>query len=321
MADPKILERFIKNSGLKYKQNSVSYIFTCPRCQKKDKLYIRKKDGIFVCFYCRSVDRFQGKPEYALKELLGVSINEIQSGLYGTDIQQIKSQLDFQLEDFYLEEEFEPEVQLKIIQWPLEYWLIDHKHSIKGLFYLESRGFPKDIALSYGLRYSPKEERVIFPVEYQDNLYGWQGRTINPKTQIKYLGNQGLQRDRVLMFRDRLIGQPHCILTEGPLDAIRAHLCGGNVATMGKAVSKHQINILKEHNIKDLYLGLDPDAANELNKLVYDLNMDFNLFEMVASHNGEKSDLGAMTFEAVHDLYKSAKPLEFHKIFFFLKNR
>jgi hypothetical protein len=52
-------------------------------------------------------------------------------------------------------------------------------------------------------------------------------------------------RDTVLMFQDRLATSDHAIICEGPVDALKCHLVGGNVATMGKVVSSRQIEIIK----------------------------------------------------------------------------
>jgi len=121
------------------------------------------------------------------------------------------------------------------------------------------------------------------------------------------------------MFADRVAGHDHAVLCEGPLDALKAHYCGGNVATMGKAVAPAQIQLLKSSGIKKLYLALDPDAAEEVNRLVESLSGHLELYDMIAPTNGTKADLGAMSLEEVYDLFLSAPKINPSNFFMFLK--
>jgi hypothetical protein len=98
--DPFKLASFIRNTGLSYKQNSKSYVLTCPLCNGKEKLYIRKSDGKFACWRCRETKGFQGAPEFAFAELLSLPIKEIKEKLYGNlHVGILSTYLDVQLNE------------------------------------------------------------------------------------------------------------------------------------------------------------------------------------------------------------------------------
>jgi hypothetical protein len=107
------------------------------------------------------------------------------------------------------------------------------------------------------------------------------------------------------MFFDRLQGQKHAVLCEGPMDALKAHLCGGNVASMGKAVSRAQLQLLRNAGVERLYIALDPDAQEEANRIARQVGMDMKVYNMMAP--APYKDLGEMHFDAVRELFQSAR--------------
>lgn len=327
--DPDVLREYIREQGVHFDQTAASYVFTCPRCSGKKKLYIRKKDGRFVCWRCKETDGFQGRVEFALAALLGISVKEVRGKLYGDQAVEAEVYLDVQVRDFFDDGEADEVdvVEHVVHTWPFDYYPIDHEHAARGLAYLEGRGVTAEVAKRYGLRYSPVERRVVFPVESQGILYGWQGRIIVPnewydkdgeKHEIpKILSSDGLRRDRLLMFSDRLRGSGHAVLLEGPVDGMKADLCEGNVVTMGKAVSPQQVALLRNAGLDALYLGLDPDAAAETARLAADLNADMKLYQMLARGVG-KADIGAMRPEEVLDLFRGAPRINPGRVFVYL---
>jgi hypothetical protein len=42
-----------------------------------------KSDGRFVCWVCAETSGFKGRPEFALQELLGMSLSSIKEKIYG----------------------------------------------------------------------------------------------------------------------------------------------------------------------------------------------------------------------------------------------
>lgn len=331
--DPAILRQLLVESGLSFKQNSKSYIFTCPRCKGKQKLVIRKVDGRFCCWKCKE-QGYQGRPEVALADLLNQTIKSVAARLYGGAHVPVSVLLDVRVSDFYGDdEEVEDEdeiVTLPTVEWPFDYYPIDHPWSGRGAAYLEGRGIPVDIAKQYNIHYWPEGRRVAFPVEAGGELYGWQGRLVIPHEWVDEEGNERealkiqssreIPRERVLMFADRLRGVDHAVLGEGPVDALKAHLCKGNVCPMGKAVGPEQMALLLNHGVRRLYSGLDPDAADEFMRLVRTHFDDIELYQLVARVKGAKvkPDLGEMSFKDVYELFLGAERVSAGQVFIFL---
>lgn len=313
--DPVALKQLIDNSGVSYRQTKRSYAFTCPRCDKKDKLMMFKSDGRFVCWVCAESSGFRGRPEFALPELLGMTRTEVERRIYGDAFEATPSGLlSLQLADFFDDDEVVPADLLATVRsmpWPLTFYPIDHQHARRGRDYLAGRGIDLELAQRYELRYCPVQRRVIFPIKVGPKVLGWQARAI---FQTEWEDDEGKtqscpkilttgKRDHVLMFQDRLVGSEHAVLTEGPIDGIKADLCGGNVTTMGKVVSEQQIKIIRGSGVKKLYLGLDPDAATETQRLAYEFG-DLELFRLLPAPGFK--DLGEMTPEGVYRQFLSA---------------
>ena len=117
------------------------------------------------------------------------------------------------------------------------------------------------------------------------------------------------------MFNARLLNSDHCVLAEGPISSIKAHLCGGNVASMGKDVSDTQLNIIK-NRVSKLYLALDPDATTVIERVCRQLHGEMDVFLLMPSDGYE--DLGKMSPEQVFEQFKKA-PSAFGKTSFFFK--
>jgi hypothetical protein len=335
LSNPGVLLELIEEAGVgRPKQNKKAFILTCPRCEKSNKLYIRKRDGRFVCWYCKEKDNFQGAPEYAFAEITGKSIAELQKRLYGHEGTTGFVALDVTFNDYFDDEDLQEDMPVGALPHPdcvlyPDFRDLDSQWSAPGLEYLAGRGIPYDIAKEYGLMYWPARSRVVFPVKSQGRLLGWQSRTIKPESDLDEEGNiiqrvkaltyEGLAKDRVLMFADRVTGK-HAVVTEGPVDGIKAHLCGGNVVTMGKAVSMYQLNLLITSGVEELYWGLDPDASEELASLidkVTERNPDIRHFDM---RPRDHRDLGKMSFEEVYDLKMTAPRVTRGNLFIYLKD-
>lgn len=339
--DPDKLLEFLDAAGLSYKENSVSYIFDCPRCGRKDKLYIRKHDGRFVCWWCKEAEGFQGKAEFALADLTASPLIVVKRALYGPDSVSGRAEfLSIDVGDFFgNDDELDVDaVEIPEMRFPFgDYYPIEDRFSSRGREYLEGRGIPLALAKEYHLRYSPLKKRVVFPVEIGDRLVGWQERIITntdhfdeKKSEVvhvqKVLSSKGIPTAQTVMFANRMRGSSHVVICEGPIDAMKAHLCGGNICTMGKAVGHGQISTIRDperltrteigqianSGIRRVYLALDPDAAEETNRLVREFG-DLEVYVMHAP--APFKDLGEMTFEAVYDLFRSARRVTASHIF------
>jgi hypothetical protein len=311
--NPELLEEYINELGINYKTNSLSYIFECPRCHK-DVLYMyRSNSCYFTCQKCK----FKGSPEYALAELANVSLSIIKERLYGTQWVDTTQQIDLKIFDFITDED---EIDIELfeiipeIKWKFDEIKINEKHAIRGLRYLESRGVPLDIALKYQIRYAPVRQRILFPVIVNGRLLGHQDRLIvenrvwneeleEYKEGAKVVSSDNLPNSRVPLFADNLIDSEHAIIAEGPFDGLKFSQIGGNIATMGKAVSKGQISFIRSKGVKRIYLALDRNAYNETNKLIQEFS---DLETYVIKVPDHRQDFGDCTFEECAQAFKTA---------------
>jgi hypothetical protein len=341
--NPVKLKEVLDEAGLSYRQNSVSYIFNCPKCLKSDKLYIRKRDGRFVCWFCKETDNYQGRPEFALADLMYRPIEEVRELLYGTQIVAAGERLDLQFTDFFgTGEDVDPDARIIPTRtFPYHYYQIDHVLAKRGRDYLAGRGISLEMAKEYHLRFSPIERRVIFPVELDDRLVGWQGRLVVDnrwwdeqeskwKETAKVLSSKDIPVAHTVMFANRLKGSRHAVVCEGPVDALKAHLCGGNIATMGKGVTKGQVEALRDPQrltrldvgllqntgVERIYLALDPDAARETARLVKEFS-GLEVYTMVPPPGFK--DLGEMTCEQVYESFLNAERVRTGRLFVYFK--
>lgn len=324
----KALQEFLAASGLRWKESKTSYIFTCPRCQKEEKLWMFKDTGTFICWHCAEIEGFKGRPEFALSDLTGVPVAKIRLTLYGDVLPPAELFFDFELVDWYSDDELHDEVpdqsKLQHLLWPPDALPIDHLLARRGREYLQGRGISAELATAYDIRYSGPDTRVLFPVQYRGRLFGWQGRLIgqnefvDPDTGVKssipkVMTTPGLKKDQTVMFADRLERADQVIICEGPVDAIKCHFCtpqlgvsAGNIATMGKLVSFAQINLIKYSGAKRVYLALDPDADTETERLIKEFHgfLDVYTMEVPRPHK----DFGEMDVAEVVEVYRNARP-------------
>lgn len=329
LIDPGILKTLLDESGvISVKSNKKSWLLTCPRCGKEKKLAMFKHNGFFVCWYCKEKNGFYGSPEYFFAEVLGRNIEELRKILYGDETITGDLYLDVNYKDFYDDGEESP----SIVESQPVYEVMEHPDfrdlNDKAIEYLAGRGIPLDIAQFYELRWWPAQSRVVFPIKSRGKLYGWQSRTIKPDKWMendeilsipKALTYHGLPKDRVIGFADRITGS-HCVLTEGPIDAIKAHLCGGNIFTMGKAVSNTQLTIIARSGITEIYLGLDLDAAQESNKLVDRITNLYDGIKIYDASVKDGRDYGEMDFEEVLEVKRKAPQINKGNLFIYLKD-
>lgn len=308
----------VAKSGRLSKQNSRSWIFDCPLCNKKDKLFMLKESGHFVCWTCRVTQGFAGRPEFAFVEMVGLPLSEIKALLYGDQKFRSPLHIHFNPRDFYGDDDdFDEDAGvLQEMAYPYDFYPLDHKFAARGLKYLtEERGISLELAREYRLRYCPSTRRIIFPIEIEGKCYGWQARAVfqtdgfDEETGAEFhapkiLTPKGVQREWMWMFQDRLQGAKHAVVLEGPVDGIKAHLIGGNIVSMGKIISPTQLSILKNSGVEKIFLGLDPDAAREAAEITRKLGVptfDLRPPPGALSWDGKKpaKDLGDMSPEGV----------------------
>jgi hypothetical protein len=319
--DPKRLDAFLNETGLSFSANGRSYVFTCPRCHKADKLWMFQDGSSFVCFSGSCSDaNFSGAVEYALKELTNRSLEDVRYAIYG-DTYIAAEGFRFVIGE---EEDQEEIVELPMpdLAWPLDYYPLDAAAAAPGVAYLVGRGILPDLAAEYGIRYSVDEKAIAFPVLVGEQLVGWQLRFLQERVfrkaertiKQKVWTLPGTPRSRVVMFQNRLEGSDACVLCEGPVDGIKAHYVGGNIASMGKKVGDRQIDVIRRSGVQKVYVALDPDAAADFEPLARKFD-GLDVFKVVVPK--PYKDLGEMPIDEATDTILAAEPLSPRSIHFF----
>jgi hypothetical protein len=162
---------------------------------------------------------------------------------------------------------------------------------------LIGRGLSLDLIEKYGITYSPYMRRVLFPVIMNGVLYGWQGRAIDKDNKLKMYNLGGQWKAKAIMFYDNVKTSDFMVLTEGPMDALKFGKVGGFIATMGKIISKSQIDLIVNSGVKNLYLALDPDAITEMADLVNRILNDANMNIYLARVPDGKKDFGECSYD------------------------
>lgn len=314
------LRDLVEGGSAPFKQTPRSYILFCPQSDcRRQKLYLEKSTGMCCCFRCG----FKGWAAWVLSKVYGRSAEELDQLLYGVvTVGTVIESGSVDITDFWGEEEAEdallptePKYPSEMIRDP-EWCDLTDPASAAGVAYLAKRNISLEVAIEYGIGFHPGDQRVLFPVVVEGVLRGWQGRYIHSTEQVGDGGRiiripkvmtVGKLGKELFMFQDRLKGSPHAVLTEGPFDALKCHLVGGAVASMGKDVSTRQIDILVRSGVKCLYIGLDRDADKPVGHIVKTLFGVMKLYRLLPPPH--RDDLGDCTMEEVAEQFWSAEEL------------
>lgn len=296
-------------------QNARSFIFDCPACSGDRKLYIEKKDGRSVCFKGKS-DKCPSpgsKVYYALSLLSGLSISAVRA-----EIVDFITQLSDEINVSFEEEKKVEGVDLPSVPLPDDVSFITDSSAEPGRLYLERRGITQEMQEKYSLMYSSSMRRAIFPVIMGGKLCGWQGRAIDPVDHSMRMHNApGKWRSNALMFYDKLGKSEFVIVAEGPISALKFEKVGHFVATMGKEISKRQLEILKSHGIKKMYLALDRDAIDKTYRVRYHMDnaISGNIECFIVNVPDHRDDFGDCSFDECAEAFKSAEKITGDELF------
>ena len=115
--------------------------------------------------------------------------------------------------------------------------------------------------------------RIIFPLKSKDGkVNGFSGRIYNSKSNSKYINTKEtvIFKKRENLYNYHLAApearkEKFIVICEGFMDAIRIYSIGIHnvVATMGTALAKEQIELLKKLNVK-IIIVMDSDDAGEM---------------------------------------------------------
>jgi len=161
--------------------------------------------------------------------------------------------------------------------------------------FLSQRGFNSyEVAYKYGLGFATAEAgpkvagRIIIPVYVNSQLVGWQGRAVYP-TEKKYHTAAGSRISHALYGYDNLPADfDSVILVEGVLDVWRIGVPA--LALFGTNLSRHQLQLLFDRNIKNVVIFLDADAAEKALKLADKLSSSFENVVVASTPFGDPAD-------------------------------
>jgi hypothetical protein len=311
----------ISEAGVGMKEKANTIYTTCPLCQKDDKFSILKKSGACICY--RGSCTFGKRPFREWVALtFHISEQEAKTKLFGEreeKKEEILSSLTLRMPTADDDEDLE-DLSLNGLQempWPEFHMVpIASPAAAEGAAYLASRGVTSEIATKHEVCYSRTYRRVYFPVKMSGKCFGYQGRHIDKvESSFRMRNNDGFRREALVMFADNLLGKDFAIVAEGPVDAIKFDLVGGNVCTMGKVVTDKQLDIIRSYGIQKLYLALDDDALFETNELAKRSRLSAYRLEVPKSCKercdlaGKKADFGECTYEEAKLAFENAVPV------------
>jgi len=240
--------QILDENNIDYKERINSITLKCPVCFKY-KLDIHKEQGYFICYHCASQNNVKGKnAAYILAKILDKPYHELNFKLNFFDVNDIDNNFD-QPKTKVVAKKIE---NTQVIQWPQHFFRINLDISKPGVEYLNKRGIDLATAKKHEIRYNAKDYQVVFPVFSNNDLVGYQGRSILPEVpkQFTKFTMPGFQKANFLMF-EKTINQDHAIMAEGPISALKFEKTNVPfVATMGKYVSVNQLKVLSEKKVK-----------------------------------------------------------------------
>lgn len=314
------LRELIQDTGVRFKENERAFYTVCPACNGKfGKCAISKESnsvGSTVCFSGKCDFDKQGFVSwYALT--MGVTIAVALKAVGG------KEKVYKHFDEFAPDIKPSDEEKIPSTELPRGAFSLDFEGGERGAAYIMSRGISTEVAKQYGITYDSLEDRIVFPIgDLDGKLVGWQARSVRKvEDSMKVRNNVGFRRDRCVMFLDRLKGSGHAIICEGPIDAIKFHLAGGNVATMGKAVTPKQLQLILRPSVTKVYLALDDDAFAEMRKLCSKIYLPVYRPEIPQSCRdrckaaGKKADFGECTMDEALEAVRNAPRIDADYLF------
>ena len=144
---------------------------------------------------------------------------------------------------------------------------------------LKAKGFKDDDIVSSGVAvqngnniYDIYKNRIMFPLyDLEGNVVGFSGRIYNQKSESKYINTKETEifKKGELLYNYHISKkearkEKNIIVVEGFMDVIRLSTIGivNVVATMGTAVTKHQLNLIQKL-APNITLMFDGDKAGE----------------------------------------------------------
>lgn len=180
-----------------------------------------------------------------------------------------------------------------------EFWLDSfvpaHTHP-----YLKARGVPVTIAKERDVRMDWQRQRLCFPYrDFGGRLAGMQGRDVTGASDLRYLTYrwQGEQNNQVWMGEDAVDFDAPVVLTEGPIDYLKARLATTNVlASLTSALGRDKLDRLEDAYC--LITAYDPGTGGDKARATIAKRFPKKLIQNFIPSEDE-GDLGAMGAAAI----------------------
>lgn len=214
-----------------------------------------------------------------------------------------------------MKEEYEPPIHLpEPIGLPVGYERFlgtDDEWERKARRYLKSRGLGKLEIAQYRIGYAATGEmagRVIFPVLWDGQIYGYVGRAFVEGLKPKYLNSKGIKMLWGAHLHCKAIG-----LGEGVMDAlaVRQALYDCDItgaSTLGCGMDAFQVTQLRQFQAHYLFPDWDEAGIKEAISTCRRAAQDGIIFKVAIPHRLDGSDPGSLGPEVLRQLYLEAKP-------------
>lgn len=283
----KRLKAFLDSNGIQYAVGRQSFITNCvsPACGKERHMYVRKMDGQSICFKCGSKWHWKR----LISRISGCSFDQAYNVLHGRGAGDVLDQgtpLDPNLFDNSNEREAKRNLGSPIVLGPD---FIPWHKSGKAMEYLNFRGVTNVSILNrFEVRYHAAMNAVVFPVEEDGKIYGWQARKINPKEdEPKAITMPGFDKSKFLMGYDFIYTFPTAFfsskiaIVEGPFDLLHIDSVDVSaVALMGKTISQDQLKLILDSGAEEIYIGLDEDATDQVYEIINHIGLKKKCFRI-----------------------------------------
>jgi hypothetical protein len=266
-------------------------------------MWIRRRNGRAICFRCGSKWSWRA----LVSKIARVSMQDAYAVLFGEGAgDELEAPMENGLFDEREEEDSGEKTDRPILIGPD---FVGIELSPRGLDYLIRRGVtdPGTI-LAFDIRYHAMMDAVVFPIRHNGVTYGWQARKIAPQEGELRLISSRFNKSHFLLNYDRARIQKRLIVVEGPFDCAHTDVQGyGSVASLGKGVSLDQIDLILRSEAEELYLGLDPDASEEVYELVDLIGLKKRVYR--ARPPEHREDFGEATMSEVEESMRVARPM------------
>jgi len=292
------------------------YRINCPFCgETKQKLYINHRWG-------RGFDEFPGHLFWWSAHCF---VNDCLADYY--NLTELKRRVYHTLGQRNLKDSFP--IEVGVIHAPIKGPVqdpgncilldqLDAEHPARA--YVTSRGFdPAALAKDYKVSFCESalggfrsaQGRIIVPIIMDGEQLSWQGRyfpDVNWKeTGIpKYYNCPGVSKRLLVYGLDAAKSLPFCIIVEGVTDVWA--IGPGAVCILGKSLSEHQFNKIKNAGFKSIVVMLDADAQNEAADLLSRFKSFSSVVNVEIPDNADPASMIHADQEGVWDLiYGAAK--------------